>query len=84
MEPLRGGLLAGEAPVEVKRILKDNNINNTMADLALQWLWNQKEVNVVLSGMSNLQQVKENIISANSSAIGDLSLEELDVIGNYR
>lgn len=80
MEPLRGGLLAGEAPVEVKRILKDNNINNTMADLALQWLWNQKEVNVVLSGMSNLQQVKENIISANSSAIGDLSLEELDVI----
>src|SRR5690554_3726204 len=58
MEPLRGGLLAGEAPAEVKRILKENNINNSMADLALQWLWNQKEVSVVLSGMSTMEQEK--------------------------
>lgn len=80
MEPLRGGLLAGEAPAEVKRILKENNINNSMADLALQWLWNQKEVSVVLSGMSTMEQVKENILSAASSGVNSLSPEEIDVI----
>lgn len=80
MEPLRGGLLAGEAPAEVKRIMKENNINNSMADLALQWLWNQKEISVVLSGMSTMEQVKENILSATFSAVNSLTLDEIDII----
>ena len=67
MEPLREVYCGREAPAEVKGYLKENNINNSMADLALQWLWNQKKVSVVLSGMSTMEQVKENILSAASS-----------------
>ena len=72
--------MAGEAPAEVKRIMKENNINNSMADLALQWLWNQKEISVVLSGMSTMEQVKENILSATFSAVNSLTLDEIDII----
>ena len=80
MEPLRGGQLAQDPPVKVKKILNQAGVERTPADLALQWLWNQPEVATVLSGMSNLQQVKENINSASNSGVDSLSGQELQVI----
>ncbi|MFW6257119.1 MAG: aldo/keto reductase, partial [Bacillota bacterium] len=56
MEPLRGGQLAQDPPEEVKDIISKADINRSMADLALQWIWNQPEVATVLSGMSTMQQ----------------------------
>lgn len=80
MEPLLGGALAQDPPAKVKEILTEANINKSMADLALQWLWNQPEVSVVLSGMSTMKQVKENIESACKSQTNSLSDKELKVI----
>jgi len=80
MEPLRGGLLAGEQPVDIQKIWQKSKIKRTAADWALQWLWNQEEVSLVLSGMSTLKQVKENVESTNSSAINSLTKKELGLI----
>lgn len=80
MEPLRGGTLAGEPPVEAAAILEKSNLQRTITDLGLQWLWNQKEVTMVLSGMSTMEQVKENIISADNSGIDKLTDVELAYI----
>ncbi|MCJ7833247.1 MAG: aldo/keto reductase, partial [Deltaproteobacteria bacterium] len=55
MEPLRGGQLAKKPPESVKAIWEGSKIKRTPADWALQWLWNQPEVSVVLSGMTTIQ-----------------------------
>ena len=53
-------------------------------DLALQWLWNKPEVSLVLSGMSTLAQVRENIDSASRSVVGCLTEDELNAIARVR
>ncbi|NLY06054.1 aldo/keto reductase, partial [Candidatus Sordicultor fermentans] len=83
MEPLRGGRLANP-PEEVQKIFDEAPVKRSPVAWALLWLWNQKEVAVVLSGMSNLQQVKENIEIASSSGVGLLSPEELKIIERAR
>jgi hypothetical protein len=79
MEPLLGGRLANP-PMEVLEIIKKSRAKHSPAELAFQWLWNQKEVSVVLSGMSNMEQVKEDIIFADRSGIGSLKPEDLKTI----
>lgn len=80
MEPLLGGKLATGLPKQAVDMFKDNNQNLTPADWALWWLWNQKEVTVVLSGMSSLQIVQDNIRSANN--FRPLADDELSVYGD--
>lgn len=60
MEPLRGGMLAA-LPDYALKILEENNVKNSSANLALRWATQFKNVKVILSGMSNLVQIKENI-----------------------
>lgn len=83
MEPLRGGRLA-HPPKEVQRIFDEAPVKRSPVAWALLWLWNQKEVSVVLSGMSNFNQVRENIEIASFSRVGLLSPEELKIIDKVR
>jgi len=80
MEPLRGGSLAGNMPEQIQDIFNEAKTKRSTVDWALQWLWNQPEISVVLSGMSTMEQVKENIESADKAAINSLSNEELQLI----
>ncbi|MCK4370724.1 MAG: aldo/keto reductase, partial [Candidatus Lokiarchaeota archaeon] len=89
MEPIRGGKLAItedklDTKPELRTILDNSKIKRTLADWALQFVWNHPEVCVVLSGMSNMQQVKENIESANNSAINSITKDELKTISKLR
>ncbi len=79
MESLRGGKLALDLPSS-KPIWESAPQQRKPADWALQWLWNQPEVSVALSGMSTLEQVQENIASANISGVGQLGADELNLI----
>ena len=83
MEPLRGGRLV-DPPQHVQELWDRSDNKRTPAEWALQWLWNQPEVSLVLSGMSTLEQVKENIISANRSAVGSLTKSEMKLIDDVR
>ncbi|MFX1567924.1 MAG: aldo/keto reductase [Promethearchaeota archaeon] len=89
MEPIRGGKLAIpekklDTKPEIKKILDKSKVKRSMAEWALQFVWNHSEVSVVLSGMSTMQQVKENIESANNSVNNSLSEEELHTIFELR
>ena len=59
MEPLRGGGLVNLSEKAMEK-LKANS-DNTPAAFGLRWAASRDNVVTVLSGMSNLQQVKENI-----------------------
>ena len=83
MEPLRGGRLVD--PLEpVQEIWDSAAKKRTPADWALQWLWNQPEVSVVLSGMSTMAHVEENVASADVSGPGTLTAEELALVARAR
>ncbi len=84
MEGLRGGMLTGQVPPSVQEIRDGAPVQRTQAECALQWLWNQPEVRVVLSGMSTMEQVVENVASAGRSAAGSMSPQELAVIDRVR
>jgi hypothetical protein len=60
MEPLMGGRLA-DPPAEILRAMEGHPQRRTPVEWALDWLWDQPEVSVVLSGMSSFAQVEDNL-----------------------
>ncbi len=60
MEPLRGGKLA-KASEEMTALMNDMRSDETIPGWAFRFLQSIPEVTVVLSGMSNMEQLKENI-----------------------
>ncbi len=83
MEPLLGGKLALDLPA-ARSLWNSAARKRKPADWALQWLWNQPEVSLVLSGMSTLEQVEENIRSASNSGPGGLSAVEVELVSRVR
>ena len=83
MEPLLGGRLVNP-PKPIEEIWKQAERRRTAADWALQWLWDQPEVSLVLSGMSTMQHVEENVAYAEGSGISKLTMDELDLIEQVR
>ncbi|MEF3244773.1 MAG: aldo/keto reductase [Caldisericaceae bacterium] len=83
MEPLRGGELTN-LPKEVVEIFSNVNKNKSIVEWAFDYLWNMKEVSVVLSGMSTFKQVEENLGFARRSYIGMLTQEEKEVYKRAR
>jgi len=83
MEPIRGGRLV-DPPQQIEEIWNQANRKRTPADWSLQWLWNQPEVSVVLSGMSEMKHVVENVASGNQSAINNFSQEESELVVRVR
>ncbi len=84
MEPIAGGMLAITPPKEIQAIWDTAEVKKTPAEWALRWVWNQPEVSVVLSGMSTMTQVIENVESANRSAPNTLTEKELELISGVR
>ena len=80
MEPIRGGRIAQNVPPAIQSLWDSATHKRTPADWALQWLWSQPEVTLVLSGMSALEHVEENLASADRSQVGLLTDEELALI----
>jgi len=76
MEPLLGGKLATGLPKQAAELFKKADPDRTPVAWALQWLWDQPQVTVVLSGMNGMDQVEENIQTATDAHEGMLTAEE--------
>ncbi|MCW4003316.1 MAG: aldo/keto reductase [Candidatus Bathyarchaeota archaeon] len=84
MEPLAGGLLAVNPPVEIQEEWQKADVKRSAPDWALQWVWNHPEVSVALSGMNTMQHVKENLQSACHSGPNTLNQNEIALLSKSR
>ena len=83
MEPLMGGRLA-DPPTVIREVVEAHPSQRSSAAWALEWLWNQPEVSVILSGMSTYEQVEENLATASRARVGALSAEDEAFVGKLR
>ena len=67
MEPVRGGFLAKLPPAEMAR-LEALRPGESAASWGFRWLQGIPEVGMVLSGMSNMEQMQDNIRTFSSGA----------------
>ncbi len=81
MEPVKGGYLA-ELPEKVEKVFRSYDINASNASWALRWIASKPNVMTVLSGMSDIQQTKDNI--ATFKPFKALTAEEEGVVDKAR
>ena len=83
MEPLKGGMLASP-PEDVEALWASHTDKKSPVEWALQYIANFENVKVVLSGMSTMEQLKENIEIADRLLPGTLDDEGLALIERVR
>ena len=84
MEPLRGGTLVKNVPDDVQEIYAEASSERTPAEWALKYLWDQKEIDLVLSGMTSFKDLDENLKIAEKGFPDSLNPEEKMIIREVR
>ncbi len=80
MEPLRGGRLVNNLPEKAKKLFGEHPNHWSPAEWSFRWLWDQKEVSCVLSGMNSLEMIEENCRSASTAQAGSFSEAEQQLL----
>lgn len=84
MEPLKGGVLANHVPPEVQEIWDESKFERTPVEWAFCYLWDIPEISVVLSGMNTLNQLKENLNTAENSLPHSMTSEEKKIMDEVK
>jgi uncharacterized protein len=79
MEPLLGGLLGNNVPPDIIERWNQSGIIRTPAEWAFKWLCNFEEATVILSGVSTMDQLKEDIEIFESALPNSLTEKEIDL-----
>ena len=61
MEPLQGGLLGENVPEDIIKAWDSSGIKRTPAEWGFRWIADLPEATVILSGVSSMEQLKEDI-----------------------
>jgi len=84
MEPLRGGSLVKDLPKKAIDVFNNHPSKRSPADWAFRWLWNQKEVSVILSGMNSMDMIEENITIASEVETDVLTATDFQLYENVK
>lgn len=79
MEPLLGGLLAQNVPPDIMEKWDSSGIKRTPTDWAFRWLANFPEVTIILSGVSSMEQLKEDIEIFGKTSPNSLTKKEIEI-----
>ena len=80
MEPIKGGLLADALPESVQKFWDGIETNRTPAEWALRWVADFPEALTILSGMSSIGQVEENIRILSGALPNSMTEKEREII----
>ncbi|MDR3259903.1 MAG: aldo/keto reductase [Fusobacteriaceae bacterium] len=80
MEPLRGGALSKNIPKDIEDIWNSASVKKSPSQWALRFVWDKPEVGIILSGMNEIFQIKENIEEASIAYPSSLGSEEKETI----
>ena len=78
MEPVRGGKLVDKLPESAKEHLASLRPDESVASWCFRWLMTLPNMGVILSGMSNMEQLEDNLKTFNEDK--PLSESEIDVL----
>lgn len=84
MEPLRGGALAHSVPDDIMDIWNQAATRRSPAEWAFRWLANMPEVSVILSGVSTMEQLEDNLRIFADARPGTLEPEETQLIARVQ
>ena len=79
MEPIKGGKLAFPSK-EIQDIWDRGKTQRTAVQWALEWIYNFPDVSLVLSGMSTLTQVKENVETSDRAIANSFTEDDLKLV----
>ncbi len=75
MEPLRGGALANP-PADVKALMDGHDVKKSAVEWAFSYIADYAEVATILSGMSNQQQLDDNIAVFENLTVGGMTEQD--------
>jgi len=84
MEPLRGGALARNIPEEVQALYDQAEIKRSPVEWAFRWIYDQSAFVTTLSGMSNLEQLEDNLAIFDKAEVGVMTEAEKDMMTEVR
>jgi len=83
-EPLKLGRLTKEPPEAAAEVWASSKQKRTLSEWGLRWVWDHPEVSVVVSEMSTMEQVVENVTLADRAEPESLTVQELVLISKVR
>ncbi len=84
MEPLLGGKLTKNITPDLQAIWDQSEEKRSPAEWAFRWLLNMPEATTILSGMSTMDQVKENIEIVSRTDANCLTRQDREIIAQAR
>jgi uncharacterized protein len=84
MEPLRGGAMTTNIPESVKKAIDEFPTKRPPVEWAFRWLYDMPESKVVLSGVSNMEQLKQDIEIFDEAEANTMSPEEHRLIDTIK
>ena len=83
MEPLRGGNIVN-LPEDVKEVFDSAPVKRTSVEWAFRWLLHFPQVTTVLSGVSDMAQLEDNIRIFSQADAGCLTEQELAIVSKAK
>ena len=89
MEGLRGGQLTVSIPNDIRKLwdemAKLHGVTKyNPAQFMLDWIWDNEDVGLIISGMSTFEQVEQNVNYANMSVINKMNQEQQELFKKIR